>query len=115
MHACLAVTCHLHFLQNDQDLWHATVVTQWPEQKVNPGEENLPATPAGTQTHNLLIIEFSTLATELPPLHIYVAVVVLFLIKTVKGISRLSDYFQQHMEGGGGGRAIKILVLWPPV
>ena len=25
---CLAVTCHLHFWQNDQDLLHATVVTQ---------------------------------------------------------------------------------------
>ena len=28
MHACLAVTCHLHFWQNDQDLLHAGVVTQ---------------------------------------------------------------------------------------
>ena len=26
-YACLAVTCHLHFWQNDQDLLHATVVT----------------------------------------------------------------------------------------
>ena len=26
-HACLAVTCHLHFWHNDQDLLHATVVT----------------------------------------------------------------------------------------
>ena len=28
MYACLAVTCHLHFWQNDQDLLRATVVTQ---------------------------------------------------------------------------------------
>ena len=28
MHVCLAVTCHLHFWQNDQDLVCATVVTQ---------------------------------------------------------------------------------------
>ena len=27
MYACLAVTCHLHFWQNDQDLLHATAVT----------------------------------------------------------------------------------------
>ena len=28
VHACLAVTCHLHFWQNDRGLLHATVVTQ---------------------------------------------------------------------------------------
>ena len=28
VYACLAVTCHLHFWQNDRDLLHATVVTQ---------------------------------------------------------------------------------------
>ena len=28
VHACLAVTCHLHVWQNDQDLVRATVVTQ---------------------------------------------------------------------------------------
>ena len=28
VYACLAVTCHLHFWQNDQDLLRATVVTQ---------------------------------------------------------------------------------------
>ena len=28
VYACLAVTCHLHFWQNDWDLFHATVVTQ---------------------------------------------------------------------------------------
>ena len=27
VYACLTVTCHLHFWQNDQDLLHATVVT----------------------------------------------------------------------------------------
>ena len=27
VHACLAVTCHLHFWQNDQDLLHAIAVT----------------------------------------------------------------------------------------
>ena len=28
VHVCLAVTCHLHFWQNGQDLLHATAVTQ---------------------------------------------------------------------------------------
>ena len=28
VYVCLAVTCHLHFWQNDQDLLHATVVTR---------------------------------------------------------------------------------------
>ena len=27
VHTCLAVTCHLHFWQNDRDLLRATVVT----------------------------------------------------------------------------------------
>ena len=28
VHVCLAVTCHLHFWQNDRDLLHPTAVTQ---------------------------------------------------------------------------------------
>ena len=28
MHACLAVTCHLHFWQNDRDLFRASAVTR---------------------------------------------------------------------------------------
>ena len=28
MHVCLAVTCHLHFRQNNQDVLHAVVVTE---------------------------------------------------------------------------------------
>ena len=28
VHVCLAVTCHLHFWQNDRDLLHATAVTR---------------------------------------------------------------------------------------
>ena len=45
VHACLVVTCHLHFWQKDQDLLRATVVTQgWNRyrresaRKVNPGQ-----------------------------------------------------------------------------
>ena len=58
----LGVTCRLHLLQNDRGLFHATAVTQaWNStnkelaQKVNSDEENSPATPAMTQTHNLSI------------------------------------------------------------
>ena len=29
VYACLAVTCHLHFWQNDRDLLRATAVTRW--------------------------------------------------------------------------------------
>ena len=29
VHACLAVTCHLHFWQNNRDLSHATPVKRW--------------------------------------------------------------------------------------
>ena len=28
LHACFAVTCHLHFWQNDRDILHAIAVTQ---------------------------------------------------------------------------------------
>ena len=61
VYACLAVTCHLHFWQNDRDFLRATVVTRgWngyrnKSQKVDPGEENFPAVPAGIRTHNLSI------------------------------------------------------------
>ena len=45
VHACLAVTCHLHLWQNDRDLLRATAVTQgWngyqnKRMNVNSGEE----------------------------------------------------------------------------
>ena len=62
VHACLAVTCHLHFWQNGQDLLRATAVTRgWngyrnkSAQKVDPGEENSPAAPAGIRTRDLSI------------------------------------------------------------
>ena len=62
MHVGLAVTCHLHFWQNDWGLLHAAVVTRGgtdnkieSAQKVDPGEENSPA-PAGIQTQDLSIM-----------------------------------------------------------
>ena len=61
--ACLAVTCHLHFWQNDRDLLRATAVTQgWngyrnksQHRNVDTVEENSPAAPAGIQTRDLSI------------------------------------------------------------
>ena len=62
VYARLAVTCHLHFWQNDQDLLHATAVTQgWngyrnkSQHRNDTVEENPPAAPAGIQTHDLSI------------------------------------------------------------
>ena len=40
---CLAVTCHLHFWQNDRDLLHATVVTQaWNGYAIRVSTESRP-------------------------------------------------------------------------
>ena len=60
MYACLAVTCHLHFWQNDRDLLRATAVTDTDTeiesaQKIDPGEENSPAASAGIRTRDLSI------------------------------------------------------------
>ena len=63
VYACLAVTCHLHFWQNDRDLLPATAVTRgWnryrntsQHRKIDPGEENSPAAPAGIRTRDLSI------------------------------------------------------------
>ena len=59
----LAVTCHLHFWGNNRDLLRATAVTRkWngdrnkkSAKKVDPGEENFPAAPAGIRTRDLSI------------------------------------------------------------
>ena len=54
MFACLCVTCHLHFWQNDQGFLHATAVVtgggvdtkRESEQEVNSAEENFSAASA---------------------------------------------------------------------
>ena len=54
VYACLAVTCHLHFWQNDRDFLRATAVTRgWngyrnkgQHREVDPGEEKSPAVPS---------------------------------------------------------------------
>ena len=57
--ACLAVTCHLHFWQNDRDLLCATAVTQDTEIRVSteswPWRRKSPAAPAGIRTRDLSI------------------------------------------------------------
>ena len=62
VYACLAVTCHLHFWQNDRDFLRATVVTRgWngyrnkSQHRIDPGEDNSPAVPAGIRTRDLSI------------------------------------------------------------
>ena len=58
VYACLAVTCHLHFWQNDRDFLRATVVTRgWNGYRnVDPGEEKTTtAVPAGIRTRDLSI------------------------------------------------------------
>ena len=62
VYACLAVTCHLRFWQNDRGLLRATAVTRgwngYPNEsakKVDHGEENSPAAPAGIRTRDLSI------------------------------------------------------------
>ena len=47
VYACLPVTCHLHFWQNNHDLLHATWGNTGAEQTVDPGEGNSCAAPAG--------------------------------------------------------------------
>ena len=63
VYACLAVTCYLHFWQNDQDLLHTTVVTwRWTDTEIRVSTESwprrrkfYPATHAGIRTHDLSI------------------------------------------------------------
>ena len=67
VYACLVVTCHLHFWQNDRDLLRATVVTPgWngyrnksQHRKSTLEKKNSPAAPAGIPTRDLSITELS--------------------------------------------------------
>ena len=75
VYVCLAVTCHLHFWQNGRDLLRATLVRrQWndyrnkSQHRVYPGEENSPAAPAGTRTHDISITIPVLYPLSYPPL-----------------------------------------------
>ena len=83
MHVCLALTCHLHFWQNDRDLLHATEVTQGgtdTEITVSSGEENPPAFPAGTWTRDLLIMSPSLYHWAIPAPQFEYLTVVCYII-----------------------------------
>ena len=66
VYVCLGVNCNLYFWQNDrfffvffyvplQQNGGGTDTEEESAHKVDPGEENSPATPAGIRTRNLLI------------------------------------------------------------
>ena len=63
VYACLAVTCHLHFWQNDRDFLRATVVTRgWngyrnksQHRKSTLEKKILSPVPAGIRTRDLSI------------------------------------------------------------
>ena len=62
VYACLAVTCHLHFWQNDRDFLRATVVTRgWngyrnkSQHRKSTLEKKSPAVPAGIRTRDLSV------------------------------------------------------------
>ena len=64
VYACLAVTCHLHFWQNDRDFLRATVVTRGWDGYRNKSQHRkstlekkilLPTVPAGIRTRDLSI------------------------------------------------------------
>ena len=76
IHVCFAVTCHLHFWQNDRDRLRAATVTRGMEripvnkpQKDDPEEENSPAASAGPASNpRPFDHESGALATKLSPL-----------------------------------------------
>ena len=63
VYACLAVTCHLPFWQNDQDRLRATAVTRgWngyrnrsQHRKLTLERKKIPAAPAEIRTHDLSV------------------------------------------------------------
>ena len=81
MHVCLAVTCHLHFRQNNRDLLHATVVIwEWNgyRNKIQLRKLTLEKnwdSPAWTQSRELSITSPARVKytnNELSPLPIFV-------------------------------------------
>ena len=55
MFMCLAVTCHLYFWQYVTRGWNG-YRNKNQHTKIDHGEENVPAAPAGTRTRDLLIM-----------------------------------------------------------
>ena len=73
VYACLAVTCHLRFWQNDRDLLRATAVTRgwngyrYQHRKLTL-EKKIPAAPAGISNPQPFDHESGALTTELSQL-----------------------------------------------
>ena len=75
VYACLAVTCHLHFWQNDRDFLRATVVTRgWngyrnksQHRKSDPGEEKFSRRSSRDSNPRPFNHESGALTTELSP------------------------------------------------
>ena len=79
-HACLAVTCRLHFWQNDRYLLRTAAVTRgWNGYQNKSQHRKLAvdnfssAAPAGTRTRDLLITSPALCTTELSPFPISIA------------------------------------------
>ena len=76
VHACLAVTCHRHFWQNDRDLLHAIAVPRWwngyrnnnnsQHRKLTPEKKLLPLFLPDSNPQ-YFDHESGALTTELPP------------------------------------------------
>ena len=64
LHAWLAVTCHLHFEQNDQDLLHATVATQWWNRYWNKSQHRKLTLQKKSLLPPLLTLEPATLGSQ---------------------------------------------------
>ena len=92
VHAYLAVTCRLHFWQNDQDLLRATAVTRgWnghrnkshQQQKFDLGEENSPRRSCRDLNPCPFNHESGALTTELPRPPVLRAVDCAYVVPTV--------------------------------
>ena len=73
MYACLGVTCHLHFWQNDRGLLRATAVTRgWKGHRIRIStEEKSPAAPAGIRSRILSITSPAFLPSISNPGNLY--------------------------------------------
>ena len=69
VYECLAVTCHLHFWQNDRGLLHATAVTQgWNGYQNKSQHRKFSRCSSRDSNPRLFDHESGTLTTELSPL-----------------------------------------------
>ena len=90
VYACLAVTCHLHFLQNDRDLLRATAVTRgW------NGYRN--------KSHHRKLTPEKKILTPLHGINYNNDVFLLFSWSVEKKTNRKKIIYIYIKRGGGGG------------